>query len=147
MTAYCLNVDGMKSFVVNVTIFVLTRRQNSYVGPVHAANDTRETTSTIEDILTGSKFGIRRGPLYKTISPRNQHLRNLCYYSRNGRFIYANGVSHDLKKTATGIKSQSEEDLREWLQSVITSSVAAKVTGKKICYKQNGLSPKPVADT
>ena len=40
MTAYCLNVDGMKSFAVNVAIFVLTRCQNSYVGPIHAANDT-----------------------------------------------------------------------------------------------------------
>ena len=101
----------------------------------------------IEGILTVSKFGICRGPLYKTISPWNQLSRNLCYYSRNGRFIYANGVSHDLKETATGINSQSYEDLREWLQSVITPSVVVKVTGKKICYKQNRLSPKPVADT
>ena len=122
MTGYALNVDGVKPFAVKVAIFVFMRRLDSYVGLIHAANYTGETTTTIKGVFTCSKFGIRRWPLDEAISPRNQRLRDLRYHPRNGRLIYTHGVSHDLQKTATGVKSQSDENFsRSCLSSVYLS--------------------------
>ena len=54
---HSLNVDWMEAFAIHVRILVIFRRLNSYMGAIHAADNTRKASVTIKCVLVHNKFG------------------------------------------------------------------------------------------
>ena len=60
MVAHCLYIDGVKSFPINKIVFVRAGCLNPHMGPVDAANYSREHSLVVRPSLDFLQFGGRR---------------------------------------------------------------------------------------
>ena len=82
MVAHCLYIDGVKSFPINKIVFVRAGCLDPHMGPVDAANYTREPSLVVKPSLDYLQFGGRR--------------RHIFYHPRDRGFWEADSVTDGL---------------------------------------------------
>ena len=143
MVAHCLYIDGVKSFPINKIVFVRAGCLNPHVGPVDAANYTREPSLVVKP--SGLTTCSSAGDGHKMIF--------FCFWAKASDTSFTTSLRQRIlggrrchRWVVESCRSQRNPTLQEFVVSATVSlCLSLQMVFKDFCEKFNRISAKSVS--
>lgn len=139
-----LHVNGMKSFSVDVIIFIFGWSLNLDVRAVHTANHPREPSFVIKASFRLYNLCFSRWPLDEVYLFLCKGIGDVVDSAWDGRLRQAESISNNLEKASTGKKAQRYKNLHSGWQGMVSRRRSFKIVTKKLHQKVSRLTAKTV---